>query len=242
MKRCGNCESDISDRAPQARYCDEPTCRRERMLAHGRTSYNRHRADIRERQNAVHRARVAAKPPKVRLCRHCGKDISHRGGRAQWCDMSCREKARHAANPDRSRDKAAAWRAVNPERYRENLNRWRKANPERYHEQIRRAQNNRRAWKLEAPGEGISGRSWHRLLIRHDGRCAYCKQPPPDGERLTMEHVVPLSRGGSHSEGNILPACGTCNTTKNDKLLIEWRAGRRISRKRRASTSPLMSI
>lgn len=233
MKLCGNCDRDISERAPQARFCDDTECHRQRMLAHGRSSYGRNRSDIRERQNAAHRARVAARPPRVRPCKHCGKDINHRGGRATWCDMSCREKARHAANPARARDKVAAFRERNPERNRENLDRWRKANPERHHEQIRRAQNKRRAWKQESPGDGISQRSWHRQLMRQRGRCAYCNKLPPQGERLTMEHIIPLSRGGAHSEGNITPACSRCNLEKNDRLLIEWRAGRRISRRRR---------
>ena len=34
---------------------------------------------------------------------------------------------------------------------------------------------------------------------------------------------IPISRGGSHGVGNLLPACERCNKSKATKLLIEWR-------------------
>ena len=59
---------------------------------------------------------------------------------------------------------------------------------------------------------------WMKLLRRHGFRCAYCSSPC----LLTMDHVVPLSRGGKHTIGNVLPACKVCNCKKSNKLLIEW--------------------
>jgi hypothetical protein len=63
-----------------------------------------------------------------------------------------------------------------------------------------------------------------RLHLLFDRRCAYCGttidgQPEPD-------HVVPLSRGGHNSIGNILPSCRSCNADKRDLLLPEWNADR----------------
>lgn len=37
------------------------------------------------------------------------------------------------------------------------------------------------------------------------------------------EHVIPVSRGGKHVCENIVAACGSCNSSKNDKLIYEWR-------------------
>jgi 5-methylcytosine-specific restriction endonuclease McrA len=37
-----------------------------------------------------------------------------------------------------------------------------------------------------------------------------------------MDHVVPISRGGKSTKGNIVPACKECNTKKNSLLPIEW--------------------
>ena len=60
---------------------------------------------------------------------------------------------------------------------------------------------------------------WKRQCAK--GVCGYCGQPTPAGE-LTMDHVVPLSRGGRTTKGNVTPVCKTCNTAKKQKLLMEW--------------------
>jgi len=58
-----------------------------------------------------------------------------------------------------------------------------------------------------------------KMLARlRNASCTYCGGPGG-----TVDHVIPLSRGGHHAEGNLAPACGPCNSSKRDKLLIEWR-------------------
>jgi 5-methylcytosine-specific restriction endonuclease McrA len=71
-----------------------------------------------------------------------------------------------------------------------------------------------------AESVGVSPRDWLRLLARLEHRCAYCGV---GGARLEMDHVIPLARGGRHAIGNVLPACPTCNRSKWDRLLVEWR-------------------
>jgi 5-methylcytosine-specific restriction protein A len=62
---------------------------------------------------------------------------------------------------------------------------------------------------------------WKRQLGR--GRCYYCgKSFSP--RRLTMDHIVPLSRGGKSKKGNVVPACKDCNNKKKYMLPIEWEA------------------
>ena len=53
----------------------------------------------------------------------------------------------------------------------------------------------------------------------YNSNCFYCGA----SENITMDHVIPLSRGGKHSIGNIVPACGKCNYSKNDKTITEWK-------------------
>jgi len=53
------------------------------------------------------------------------------------------------------------------------------------------------------------------------GVCHYCGQRVPPKE-LTLDHVVPLARGGRSSKNNCVPACKTCNTKKRDLLPMEW--------------------
>ncbi len=45
------------------------------------------------------------------------------------------------------------------------------------------------------------------------GLCEYCSQKFPR-EELTMDHVVPVARGGTSTKGNIVVSCKTCNTNK----------------------------
>jgi 5-methylcytosine-specific restriction endonuclease McrA len=60
-------------------------------------------------------------------------------------------------------------------------------------------------------------------VLRRDGRrCGYC------GKRAdTIDHVVPRSRGGTHSWENCVAACRTCNSRKADRMLAElgWSLG-----------------
>ncbi len=60
---------------------------------------------------------------------------------------------------------------------------------------------------------------WKRCCAK--GVCHYCGMAIKPKE-LTMDHVVPVSRGGKSSKGNIVPACKACNTKKKQLLPIEW--------------------
>jgi hypothetical protein len=71
-----------------------------------------------------------------------------------------------------------------------------------------------------AESNAVTERDWARLLARWDYCCAYCGV---GGKRLSWEHVVPLTRGGRHTIGNVLPICRSCNSSKGNRLLAEWR-------------------
>ena len=54
--------------------------------------------------------------------------------------------------------------------------------------------------------------NWWLALV-NNGICHYCKDKFPSKE-LTMDHIVPLSRGGRSVKGNIVPCCKKCNNEK----------------------------
>ncbi|MEJ5360097.1 MAG: HNH endonuclease [Desulfobacterales bacterium] len=60
---------------------------------------------------------------------------------------------------------------------------------------------------------------WKRKIAR--GRCHYCGRSFAPGQ-LTMDHLVPLARGGKSTRGNLVPCCKECNTSKKQLLPIEW--------------------
>ena len=60
---------------------------------------------------------------------------------------------------------------------------------------------------------------WKRRCAK--GVCGYCEKPTPP-KKLTMDHIVPLSRGGKTTKGNVVPACKNCNNQKKQLLPMEW--------------------
>lgn len=58
---------------------------------------------------------------------------------------------------------------------------------------------------------------------RGTGLCHYCGRRFPPRE-LTMDHLVPLSRGGRTTRGNVVPCCKECNNRKQQLLPVEWEA------------------
>ncbi|MFI2081428.1 HNH endonuclease [Streptomyces rubiginosohelvolus] len=136
-----------------------------------------------------------------------GQEAGRRRNRERYQQEKAKRKAyakaQYWANRDARVLYSRAWRAANRD--------------------LRRLQHeNRRARKIGNPGSvAISTRDWIRLCRRYAGACAYCGMTPA---KLVMDHVVPLSKGGRHGIGNVLPTCATCNGSKSAKLLAEWRA------------------
>lgn len=78
----------------------------------------------------------------------------------------------------------------------------------------------------EAVAPGLSAH-YRRLLLkvwlRQHRRCTYC-----DDIATTMDHVLPLVRGGTNHEGNLTPCCKPCNSSKGGWTVVEWRSGLRL--------------
>ena len=60
---------------------------------------------------------------------------------------------------------------------------------------------------------------WKRRIA--DGVCYYCRRRVGHGV-LSMDHIVPLGRGGRSVRGNVVPACKDCNSRKQSLLPVEW--------------------
>ena len=53
------------------------------------------------------------------------------------------------------------------------------------------------------------------------GICYYCGRHTAHRD-LTMDHLIPLSRGGRSTKDNLVPSCKDCNTKKKTMLPVEW--------------------
>lgn len=68
-----------------------------------------------------------------------------------------------------------------------------------------------RAEAADAPVNHLSPAEWNWLLDAYDHHCAYCGKT---SHQLSPDHVIPLSKGGHNTLGNVVPACRTCNIRK----------------------------
>jgi 5-methylcytosine-specific restriction enzyme A len=59
---------------------------------------------------------------------------------------------------------------------------------------------------------------WKNILGK--GLCHYCAGKFP-ASKLTMDHVVPVARGGHSTKGNVVPACQKCNQEKKLSTPVE---------------------
>ncbi|NES68833.1 MAG: HNH endonuclease [Okeania sp. SIO2D1] len=55
------------------------------------------------------------------------------------------------------------------------------------------------------------------LMEIFEGKCAYCLKPAN-----TWDHIIPISKGGQTTPGNVVPACIQCNSSKNNQDVFEW--------------------
>lgn len=155
-------------------------------------------------------------PERVRAIEKRKDAKRHDAKRAQ-------ERERYATDPEFRAQVAAnsaRWRATNPERRAELREAWNLAHPERVKEIRRGITHRQRAKRL---GVEIGPVNFAAVLDRFGGRCGICGElitdtPSFGADSLTFDHIVPLSRGGPHSESNVQPAHLRCNAQKSAKL------------------------
>lgn len=65
---------------------------------------------------------------------------------------------------------------------------------------------------------------WSRagVLRRDNHTCAYCSKSSSDGVRMTIDHILARSLGGSDTWENTVACCQPCNSKKADKTMEEW--------------------
>ena len=172
----------------------------------------------------------------MKKCNKCGetkelgdykKDRRLSDGRTNTCKVCYNAYSRSPRFAAANKERCDKWVKENPKRSREIKQKYADENKETIY-----------AWKRkyykENPDKARKFRSKRRALVKgaetnhisdeeistlYSSPCFYCG----DTDNITMEHLVPLSRGGRHSIGNLAPMCESCNKSKQDKLLVEWK-------------------
>lgn len=166
----------------------------------------------RARYMATHREEVNAKRrAKGKDVRAKSKDYMRQYLADYYADPRNKEIMKQRGRDHYQKNKAIAierqrlWREANPDGFRI----WAAKNPDKTLANVVR----RRARLAGAPINDFTGQQWITVQAFFDHRCVYCNRKFKG--RLTQDHIVPLSKGGSHTASNIVPACKSCNCKKN---------------------------
>ena len=121
-------------------------------------------------------------------------------------------KQYYKKNIDTLREKQKTYNAKHSQKNINRVKEWRKNNPGRA------AHNNSmsRARSFGADGSYSLG-DWETLKKQYGNKCPHCGRSEPE-IKLTRDHIIPLSRGGSNFIENIQPLCGDCNRRKHAKM------------------------
>lgn len=156
--------------------------------------------------------------------------------------ISAKARAAYLANPEAVKARATAWKKANPERTKELAAAYRERNRElirtrsiaRYYELMKNDPEKVRKWRRDGaktPQGVVTSRSarhkrrgapltaeskaWWLSLV--DPLCTYCGDPA-----TTIDHIIPLSKGGSGKRENLTPACKRCNSRKNQMSVEDF--------------------
>jgi len=165
---------------------------RERVRQYGRDYYQKHKDDI--------------------------EFIKKNRKRAQmWRRLHLKENSERAKqwrldNKERKSILDRKWRLSHPKERYEQCKKQRKKHPERYRFYHRRYISRKRGAKGSHTLE-----EWQELKQQFNFTCWMCGRSEPE-IKLTEDHIIPLSKGGSDYIENIQPLCGSCNSRKSNIL------------------------
>lgn len=159
-------------------------------------------------------------------CRSCNQKRSrkyYQENKGKVAEINNRWKIN---NPEKVAEIKKKWLVSNPEKRRESVHKsYEKHKEEKlaYSKKWRMENNDKRIFYEKSRRARIYGaeindfnkRQWEEVLSEHGNFCHYCGR---DDVRMTMDHVIPLSKGGNHTKSNIVPACLSCNSKKNNRL------------------------
>lgn len=153
---------------------------------------------------------------KCRQYKHC--DEFHKSSRAITLRQSrCIECSKDAGNTEdakaRRRVISRRYYQKHPEKCIEYSRNWQRNNPERHKINTQNGQRRYKARKRNAPTISFTAEQLAERIAYYAARCWICRVASYE----QLDHVKPLTKGGSHMLSNLRPACSACNNRKNDR-------------------------
>lgn len=139
--------------------------------------------------------------------KHKQYDISHKE------EIKIRKKRHREENKERIDNVIKAYRIKNKEKIRERNRKYEKEHPEKVI-----VKNCRRRALRRGNGGSFTKKEWLELKVKYNNTCPSCGKSEPE-IKLTADHIVPLSKGGSGYINNIQPLCIRCNSEKFVKTI-----------------------
>jgi 5-methylcytosine-specific restriction endonuclease McrA len=124
-----------------------------------------------------------------------------------------KERRKRLSKTPEFKEKKSEWYQKNKDKVRQQTRDYRAARPGLNAFYVRRYEAKRR-------GNGIYVVTHKEIERLRKGSCFYCGS---NEEKITLDHVIPIKLGGRHSIGNLVSACQSCNSSKQDKLVMEWK-------------------
>lgn len=162
---------------------------------------------------------------------------SNKSWRARNLDYDkARARKWKAGNPEKDAAAKRAWAERNKDHLRAKKREWTRENAERLNERLRAQPEKRRAWlrawhaansgmgsfysrqrraRRLAVGGSHTMEDIQRIYAAQKGKCAYCRTGL--GSRYHVDHIVPVSAGGSNAPSNLQCTCVRCNQRKHNK-------------------------
>lgn len=126
---------------------------------------------------------------------------------------------KRAQNPELERQKQRDWASKNRHKKAATFKKWATKNPDKmlHKNRVRRALQR----GAVTPESALVTREWFDSLCASQGhRCYYCWSTD---KKLSADHITPLVQGGKHVQSNLIPACKSCNSSKKNRRISEWR-------------------
>lgn len=110
------------------------------------------------------------------------------------------------------------WYKKNKEEKKKYVKQWREENSEKVFNY-----NNKRRQREENQGNGITKEQWLEMMEFFDWKCAYSGEYIGNNSELrTIDHIIPLSKGGLNEPWNCVPMCRSYNISKHVENMEDW--------------------